>query len=172
MNIPTFYALLAPEIGLVASLGVYAARHAMRRQEIRHAAMFLEHQSALFELTQSQPVALLSSPVECAVVESDLTAPGTSIKIDTAEAASAFKEWLPKAREVAKEVAATSATGEACIDDIWEQCPLPDGIEKRAVALAFPRHEWKVVRYTRSRRRAINHGRSIAVFMRKQAEAA
>jgi hypothetical protein len=77
------------------------------------------------------------------------------------------EDWLVRAREVARELAAKR--GEVTADDVRAHVPPPASIDGRVMGALFrPARDWELVRYERSRR-GINHNRPIGVFRLKGA---
>lgn len=73
--------------------------------------------------------------------------------------------WIAAARKAAHEIA--TIKGEVTVDDVWQACPPPEGMNRKLMMAAFPRSEWEVVDYVQSQRQDVNHGRRIAVWRRK-----
>lgn len=73
--------------------------------------------------------------------------------------------YLDKARAAAIKLA--QAKGTITIDDVWDVCPPPSGIDPRILGGVFRRVEgfrWEGVGYQKSRRSASNHGRPVAIW--------
>ncbi len=90
-----------------------------------------------------------------------LAPPGNIIELDE------VKRWILAAQTAARDIARKKGT--ATIDDIWDACPPPKGMDPRRMTAAFPKSEWEVVGETKSRRAELNHGRRVAVWKRKGA---
>lgn len=70
--------------------------------------------------------------------------------------------WLDRARLMAVKIA--RERGSCSADDVWEACPVPDGVDRRVLGGVFkPSKDWVRVGWIQSRRRS-NHGRTIPVW--------
>jgi hypothetical protein len=72
--------------------------------------------------------------------------------------------WIEAARKAAHEIA--TIKGEVSADDVWAACPPPEGMNRKLMMAAFPRHEWEKIGLKRSERREC-HNREVAVWRRK-----
>ena len=73
----------------------------------------------------------------------------------------ARRAWVGRARFAAFFI--VGQRGEVSADDIHEHCPVPEGVDPRAMGAVFRRGSFRVLRYQPSRR-AINHARLIPVW--------
>lgn len=170
MNLPVYYSLIGAELGLVVGIGVLAARKALRRQEILHAALALETIRPVPRLEFGAAIAIPMEearpdepePVELHVVAEDVAPAAHSQRLDSALGA----KWVAEARDAA--IAIANVKGEVTADDVISACPVPAGVHTRYVASVFSdKTEWQKVGERSSKR---SH-RMIAVWRLKQGEA-
>lgn len=76
--------------------------------------------------------------------------------------------WVADAKDVAARIA--RECGEITADDIWNECPPPDGVDGRLMSLVLNRTDWEIVD-RRLSARGRNAARQIAVWRMKSAEA-
>lgn len=100
----------------------------------------------------AQPVLLLPAP----------EAPLAEVPKLSAVAGS---QWVSQCRAVAERIAAERGTCTA--DDVWAECPAPDGVDGRLLATAFDRSEWEIVG-RRMSARGRNAARQIAVWRKRE----
>ena len=78
------------------------------------------------------------------------------------------KELVDKLRKAARELGAYGK--EVTSDDVHAKCPIPAGVDPRVMGAAFPKADWVRVRSVKSNR-AVNHGRFISSWKRKDSAA-
>ncbi len=175
MNLSVFYPLIGAEIGLVVAIGTVAARRALRRQEIKHSAMMLEHIEPMLQIVSEQSV-----PLVVAQIETERAEPGdddieavplrVSPHVETEKFdAAAGAKWVAEARKCA--ISIFMGKGEVTSDDVWQACPPPPSVDGRLTSQVLSRSDWQIVGYRHSVR-GRNAARQIAVWRLKQRDAA
>lgn len=104
----------------------------------------------------AQPVLLLPAPVD------------TPIEVEKFSAA-AGAVWVAECRKVAARI--VTERGTVTTDDVWAECPAPEGVDGRLIAQVFDRKEWEITGRVMSAR-GRNAARQIAVWRRKEKVAA
>lgn len=148
---PAMTLLLLLEAGVVSLAGLSARLHVVSRRQATAQTLPAPRVVPLLE-------APTPAPVQCVeiVIPRDAEEP----KFDAA----AGDKWVAEAREAA--IAIASVKGEVTSDDVWSQCPPPDGVDGRLLSKALNRREWEVVGYRHSER-GRNAARQIAVWRLK-----
>jgi hypothetical protein len=80
----------------------------------------------------------------------------------------AHADYVARARKAAREL--STVRGCITIDDVWDVCPVPPGIDPRVLGAVFKgsHEQWEAAGYQRSRRK-VNHGRPVAVWRLRNA---
>jgi len=154
-DILTYWSLCAVALAPAVAAGAIAGRVAVRRERRRCASLMLE---AIY--SKRPPVTLLEAPtsvVEIVRVEEP--------KFDTG----LTEAWVEQARSVAERIAAE--TGHVTVDDVWRECPPPDGADGRRLGNVFLGQGWEKIDEVLSVR-GRNAARRIGVWAMRVEEAA